>query len=271
MVEDRRYQIRLIVQEFYEMRKTLNVIMIFCASACQFDNAESHDYKKYRNCSGEEDLFLSEMSNPKKIETSTVFNKNDYHFETILYNYKVKLGNKWISDSSCITVDQNRKVILDISKGSSTYCGGDWDKTLNHPAWKIWGDDSNEGQQEFIPSFILKRYIALKQKQPDSEIDRVYFNFKCMYQPYVKDDIEEINNTAFYFSQLGQLKKAIELLNEVVKLDHNRAVAYLNIADSYLALGKKDFAIQNYKKYIQLMQAKGLKTKIPLRVLECIK
>ncbi len=253
------------------MRKTLNIIMIFCALACQFANAEPHDYTKYRNCSGEEDLSLSEMSNPKKIETTAVFNKNGYHFETILYNYKAKLGSEWVSGSSCTTVDQNRKIILGVSNGSSTYCGGNWNKTLNHPTWKIWGDDSNAGQQEFIPSFMLKSDINSKQKKLDNEIDSIYSNLKCMYQPYAKADIEEINNTAFFLGQLGQPKKAIELLSEVIKLDPNRAVAYFNIADSYMSLGQKDSAIQNYKKYIQLMKTKGLETKIPQRVLELVK
>lgn len=253
------------------MKGIFKISIVACTLACQFANAKSYDYKKFKNCSGADEVTISEMSNPKNIETSMVFNKSGYRFETIMYHYKVILGKNLVTDSFCTTVDQNRKIILAVSKGSSTYCGGDWDQALNHPAWKIWGDDSNDGRQELIPSFILEKIIDSTQKQTGSEIDSFYLNFKCMYQPYNKADIEEVNNTAFYLSQLGQPKKAIELLNEVIKLDPNRAVAYFNIADSYMGIGQKDLAIKDYKKYVQLMKAIKLDKKIPKRVLDAIK
>jgi tetratricopeptide (TPR) repeat protein len=253
------------------MKGIFKMSIIVCALVCQFVNAESHDYRKFKNCSGADEVTISEMDNPKNIETTIVFNKNDYRFETIVYHYKVRLGKNLVTDSTCTTVDQNRKIILAVSKGSSTYCGGDWDQALNHPAWKVWGDDSNDGRQEFIPSFILEKVIASTQKQTVSEIDSFYSNFNCMYQPYNKADIEEVNNTAFYLSQLGQPQKAIELLNEVIKLDPNRAVAYFNIADSYIGIGQKYLAIKNYKKYVQLMKANKLDKKIPKRVWDAIK
>jgi tetratricopeptide (TPR) repeat protein len=51
---------------------------------------------------------------------------------------------------------------------------------------------------------------------------------------------------------VAHFRKAIVLINGAGALDPNRAIAYLNLGDAYLQLGKKSEAKQAYEKYLQL-------------------
>jgi Flp pilus assembly protein TadD len=51
---------------------------------------------------------------------------------------------------------------------------------------------------------------------------------------------------------MGLYAEAIEWFQKTIALDSNRAVAYLNLGDAYLQLGKKSEAKQAYQKYLQL-------------------
>lgn len=78
------------------------------------------------------------------------------------------------------------------------------------------------------------------------------------------------NDLGFLFEQAGYFSEAIELLNEVITKQPKRAVAYLNLADSYWAANKTDQAAVIYEKYLSLRKEKGEVSKVPTRVLNRI-
>ena len=81
-------------------------------------------------------------------------------------------------------------------------------------------------------------------------------------------NVTKINNIAYEL----QNSIAINVLDQIIQKYPERVVAYLNLADSYWAIDNKYLAIDNYKKYIELMksQKKDLK-KIPNYVHDRIK
>lgn len=85
-------------------------------------------------------------------------------------------------------------------------------------------------------------------------------------------DIKNSNDIAYYLEEAKIYDEAIFILKSIIKKEPTRTVAYLNLADSYWAINKKDLAKENYKKYVELMksQNKDLK-KIPKQVWERIK
>jgi len=85
-------------------------------------------------------------------------------------------------------------------------------------------------------------------------------------------DIKNSNDIAYYLEEAQIYEEAIFILKSIIKKESTRTVAYLNLADSYWAIGNEDLAKENYKKYIELMkfQKKNL-TKIPKQVWERIK
>jgi len=82
-------------------------------------------------------------------------------------------------------------------------------------------------------------------------------------------DVKNSNDIAYYLEEAKIYEEAIFILKSIIKKEPNRVVAYLNLADSYWAIGNQELAKENYKKYIELMksQNKDLK-KIPRYVWE---
>ncbi|MGE4408409.1 hypothetical protein [Pseudomonas sp.] len=78
------------------------------------------------------------------------------------------------------------------------------------------------------------------------------------------------NDLGFLFEQAGYFSEAIILLNEVITKQPKRAVAYLNLADSYWAVDNTDQALIMYEKYLALMSNQGKISKVPKRVIERI-
>jgi len=85
-------------------------------------------------------------------------------------------------------------------------------------------------------------------------------------------DIKNSNDIAYYLAEAQIYEEAIFILKNIIKKEPTRIVAYLNLADSYWAIGNKESAKENYKKYVELMksQNKDLK-KIPKQVWDRIK
>jgi tetratricopeptide (TPR) repeat protein len=75
--------------------------------------------------------------------------------------------------------------------------------------------------------------------------------------------VAALNDYGFYLQQAGQNDKAAKILLLVVSEDPKRTVAYLNLADAYWGLGKKQPAIENYKRYEKLMINSKKADKIP--------
>ncbi|WP_157650600.1 tetratricopeptide repeat protein [Burkholderia ubonensis] len=84
------------------------------------------------------------------------------------------------------------------------------------------------------------------------------------------EDVEDVNNLAFYLTQYGRSGDAIPVLQAVIKKFPARTVARLNLADAYWAGGDKELAIPQYREYRRQMNEKGMSAKIPQRVLKRI-
>lgn len=85
---------------------------------------------------------------------------------------------------------------------------------------------------------------------------------------YFPDDPRWSNDLGFLFEQSGYLREAATLLEVIVQKHPDRVVAYLNLADSYWALGNIERAILMYREYRELMDERN--SKIPTRVLKRI-
>ena len=80
-------------------------------------------------------------------------------------------------------------------------------------------------------------------------------------------DIKNSNDITYYLEEAQVYEEAIFILRSIIKKEPTRTVAYLNLADSYWAIGNQELAKENYKKYVELMksQKKDL-NKIPQQV-----
>jgi tetratricopeptide (TPR) repeat protein len=60
------------------------------------------------------------------------------------------------------------------------------------------------------------------------------------------------NNSGFALFRLGLYAQAIEWFQKTIALDPNGAIAYLNLGDAYLQVGKKSEAKEAFERYLQL-------------------
>ena len=142
--------------------------------------------------------------------------------------------------------------------------------------------------------FIEKEISLISGQQDGKEIEEIsYYKLikKTFYSKKFKDvklftnefvidelgiesilSVNQFNNVAFFAFKSKAYEESIYILIKIIEKFPNRIVAYLNIADNYWALNEKEKAVENYKKYIQLIkdQKKDLK-KIPKYVYERIK
>jgi len=82
------------------------------------------------------------------------------------------------------------------------------------------------------------------------------------------DYVYALNDYGFFLQQAGDHKGAIPIFNIVIKEDPQRAVAYLNLADSLWALDRKGEAKAHYKTYQRLMAEANKGIPLPPRVAE---
>jgi hypothetical protein len=84
---------------------------------------------------------------------------------------------------------------------------------------------------------------------------------------YYPKNVNWSNDLGFLFEQAGYYQEAAELLEHITLKHPDRIVAYLNLADAYWALEKKELAQQSYNQYYEKMIATGKQAKIPHRVI----
>ena len=140
----------------------------------------------------------------------------------------------------------------------------------------------NDGEK-IIPDILLDKYQLLMDKHTPNKQAIVESLIQtnesdggdgCMPEEYVdalyyyEDNIELSNNLAFYFGKYGYHNEAIELLGSVISSHPERTVAYLNIADSYQALGDKAKADKCYKQYYEKMINLSKGNSIPKRIIQ---
>lgn len=83
------------------------------------------------------------------------------------------------------------------------------------------------------------------------------------------DDINAINDKAFYLERLNYNKAAYFLLKIILLKAPDRAVAWLNMGDVCWSLDHTSEAQKSYEQYISLMKSQGKEiSKIPKRVYE---
>ena len=82
------------------------------------------------------------------------------------------------------------------------------------------------------------------------------------------DYVYALNDYGFFLQQALDHNGAIPIFHLVIKEDAQRAVAYLNLADSLWALDRKEEAKSHYKTYQRLMAEANKGTQIPPRVAE---
>lgn len=89
--------------------------------------------------------------------------------------------------------------------------------------------------------------------------------------PLSKKNCILYDNLAFELGKSSKNEEAIYLSKKILMFSPHRAVAYLNIADYYWAMGNKEFARKNYKKYLVLIKSQKKNAKnIPSYLLERI-
>ncbi|MFZ5816370.1 MAG: tetratricopeptide repeat protein [Bacillota bacterium] len=122
----------------------------------------------------------------------------------------------------------------------------------------------------------LERYragdpaLALKTLQYGvSQYNAVYGGLLEPTQPGMGQPVENLipvaeripiaNDLAFFLAENGRPAEALPILQQVVALAPDRAVAYLNLADVAWELGRKEEAKVHYQRYLDLLGADGAK------------
>jgi tetratricopeptide (TPR) repeat protein len=80
-----------------------------------------------------------------------------------------------------------------------------------------------------------------------------------------------LNDYGFFLQQGGQNDKAVDILLLVVSEDPKRTAAYLNLADAYWELGRRQTAIDNYRLYEKMMLDSKKVDKVSAKVKERLK
>lgn len=90
--------------------------------------------------------------------------------------------------------------------------------------------------------------------------------------PYMEpgEYITILNDYGFFLEQSGENEKAVEVLENVLLLDPERMVTFLNLADALWSLNSNHEAVINYQIYIEMMESNSLHEQIPYRAEERI-
>jgi tetratricopeptide (TPR) repeat protein len=235
------------------MRSSIYIVVLFVSVAAsaetiKFKNCNGLDGEsraRYLNMSIESDM--SAWFNQKKLDLVMVHDKNAK------------------SSSECLIVYLKRKIILTANRESELFCAGSWvdDK---QPIWKHSYDNSPDEFQDLSRKSAITN-LVLNNGKVNFSLD----TFNCMNPFLLPSEVEDVNNLGFKLAEEKQYADAVGVYKKVLATSPNRIVTYFNIADSYMALGQKDLAIQNYKTYVRMMMAKKLDAQIPKRVLDAIR
>lgn len=225
------------------MKKIIYLSMLFIS--LNTAKAEPLDLTHYSDCVGLEKNTQT-LFNIKTLPKNLIFNRN---------------GNEYLAlpifdddQNYCILINEDKKKIIDVYPSMwKDSCLGEWDHRKIQPTWIA----TNNGGNQDTFSILISENLKVIKKLSKPEMKETLNRFKCIYMPYQKKDIVEINNVAFYLGRLGYGLESIELLNEVLKLDPNRVAAYFNLYESYKRLGIYDKSELNLIKYRHIKSTKN--------------
>lgn len=104
------------------------------------------------------------------------------------------------------------------------------------------------------PLYHAKNYAKIREIAEKTIIDLSAISSK---------NVTALNNLGYYYSEAGAYVEALQILSAFGK----RAVARLNLADTYRYMKNMDTAKLYYRQYITIMRESGKQDKIPQRVL----
>ena len=120
----------------------------------------------------------------------------------------------------------------------------------------ISGYSKNKNIKETINNLEKSNIKNILKQKPEAFTDTQYISI--------------LNDYAYFLSETERYKEAMPILERVILLSPDRAVAYLNLGDCYYKdyekskkQSDKDKVIENYKKYVSLLKKDA---KIPDRV-----
>lgn len=235
----------------------MKIFLFLILSSTIFAVSAEPNILNYRNCSSinlkNADLTLA----LEDIPTEYSYSNKNYNFMTLPISST--------DEKYCLIINNKNKVIIDaIPTMLQGMCGGKWDKKNEKPIW-IADIGGGRGSLNYFNYYTADKLKKLKNSN-SYEIKEIIESINCQLPTYTKIDVPELNDSAFYLYQLGFYKESLNILNHVIKLDSNRTVAYLNLADTYLALKNENQARKKYSIYYKKMEKSGLLNKIPNRI-----
>lgn len=122
--------------------------------------------------------------------------------------------------------------------------------------------------QKYQYSCVSAKYIKLNKLNGDENAVQMLKKAISDDEGYF-DNINAINDKAFYLERLNYNNAAYFLLKIILQKEPDRAVAWLNMGDVCWSLDHTSEAQKSYKQYISLMKSQGKEVdKIPKRVYE---
>ncbi len=118
---------------------------------------------------------------------------------------------------------------------------------------------------EFTSKAINSKRTELNEQL--SKQDAWFDSWKWQALP-LSDYISALNDYGFFLQESGRLKESVKVLSLVTEISPNRAVAYLNLGDSYWKQNKKENAVKAYQLYAGLMKNSREQKQIPNRVIQ---
>jgi tetratricopeptide (TPR) repeat protein len=168
-----------------------------------------------------------------------------------------ELANVWQvigrDDLASLIKDVNEKAYASYQKHDlqgacdRLYCGLDGAAMFSRSL--SWGNGHLEGVElkQAKPLIWLDSFAELNTELPGLTSDRT-----CSFKG--TQYLAAVNNYAYYLQLQGKHSEAIPILQKIVEIDPERTVAYLNLADSLWAMGKKSEAGQCYAEYLSSCQ-----------------
>ncbi|WP_175689852.1 tetratricopeptide repeat protein [Burkholderia anthina] len=152
-------------------------------------------------------------------------------------------------------------------------CADDIDFTGSYAAI-VKGGDLKRKYAYYLDMVHQEALLFLKNDRPQDAVEILAPYANDYQEKWLSDRItrdiliSSLNDYAYALQLNHRDDEAIPVLRSVLSVAPNRAVAWLNIADSYWSVGDFEKGRAAYKKYVDLMTGAGNASKIPSRAQE---